>query len=292
MTNPKDQEPADAFDPLDDNLRWWEERAAFHLDTPLYREMVARLEAGRDTFLVLDDAVLGDVKGLDVLHLQCHVGTETLSFARRGARVTGADFSAEALRQAARLAKRFDLPARYVLSSIEELPQHLDQTFDLVYTSYGALCWMDDLDRWARVAARFVAPGGRLVVIDGHPLSTCLEEKCTPDDLRLVHPYLRTSKPLSWDTPGSYAAQEAETTHNRVHQWTFGLGDVVQAVVDSGLVVTRLAEHPVTFFPLFPWLVAADRGLWELPPPLQGRYPLTFTLVASRIDPASMPAKP
>ena len=265
-----------------DNQLWWDERAEFHLDTPLYRRMVERLEAGQDTFLPLDDEVLGDVRRLDVLHLQCHVGTETISFARRGARVTGVDFSAEALRQAEQLAERFGLTARYVQSSIETLGRNLAGTFDLVYTSYGALCWIRDLEQWARTAARFVAPGGRLIVIDGHPLVTCLAEDDSSNGLRLEHPYLRREQPLSCDTPGSYADPNAATQHNIVHEWTFGIGDVVQAVLDSGLTLRRLTENPTTFFPARPGFVQRDDGLWQLPPALHGQYPLSFTLVATK----------
>lgn len=266
--------------PFARNHAWWEERAALHEDTPLYREMLEKLEAGGDTLLPFDDAVLGDIRGVDVVHLQCHLGTETLSLARRGARVTGVDYSETAVNRARALARRLAVDARFVHSSVQELDRTLDETFDLVYTSYGVLLWLDDLTRWAQVVAHLLRPGGRLILIDTHPLAMSLADDHVSDPLRVRFPYLAGKTPLRFDAAGSYAARDAHTTHNVTYEWPHGLGEIVQSVLDAGLRLTVLTEHPEIFFPAWPELVPTRPGLWRLPDSLHGQYPLTFTLVA------------
>ena len=264
------------------NERWWSERARHHLDTEMYREFVQRLREGKDALLPFDDQVLGSLEGLRVLHLQCHVGTDTLSLARRGAHVTGLDFSADALEQARALAQELDLKATFVQGNAIALPDELTGPFDLVYTSYGALCWLSDLRAWARCIAARLASGGRLVVIDGHPVQHALaEDPVGGNNLVLGYPYLG-SQPDTFDNPGSYADRTIPTEHNRVVEWAHGLGTVVNAVIGSGLVVDSLTEHPEAYCQLVEGMVRGPDRLWRLPEPLHGRYPLTFTLVAHK----------
>lgn len=267
----------------DINLRHWDERAGFHLDTPMYREFVARLQAGHDALLPIDDRVLGDVTGLHVLHAQCHVGTDTLSLVRRGAAVVGVDFSPRAIAQAQALSASLGLPARFVVGDVLDLPATLGGPFDLVYTSYGVLCWLGDLPRWARQLAAQLRPGGRLVVIDSHPLSTAiLPGGIGHDALTLQHRYLGDGTPERWRAAGSYADPSCATVHDETLEWDHSLGDVVNAIAAAGLRVESLVEHPETFYGFHPALQRGDDRLWRLPPPLHGRFPLTFSLVARR----------
>ncbi len=265
------------------NRRHWDERADFHLDTPMYREFVARLQAGHDALLPIDDRVLGEVGGLDVLHAQCHVGTDTLSLVRRGARVVGVDFSPRAIAQAQALSARLGLPARFVVGDVLDLPADLGGPFDLVYTSYGVLCWLGDLSRWARQLAAQLRVGGRLVVIDGHPLSSAiLPDGIGGDRVTLQHRYLGDGTPERWRATGSYADPTVATAHDESVEWDHSLGEVVTAVAAAGLRVESLVEHPETFYRFSPALQRGDDRLWRLPPPLHGRFPLSFSLVARR----------
>ena len=270
-------------DPYAINRARWDERARFHLDTAFYRRYVDQLRAGGDCLLPFDDAVLGDVAGLDVLHLQCHVGTDTLSLARRGARVTGIDFSAEAIGQARELGEELGLEARFVVSDVLRLDEVLTGDFDLVYASYGAINWIGPMQRWFEVAAGFLRPGGRLVLIDDHPLSGALsDEQPRADALVLDWPYLDQPEPVVYECTGSYADREAATEHNRAAEWSHGLGTLVQAALEVGLVVRRLTEHPESFFPRLPSMTLGEDGLWRAPEELAGRYPFTFTLEAGK----------
>ena len=270
-------------DPIEINRARWDERARFHLDTAFYRRYADKLRAGGDCLLPFDDTVLGDLAGLDVLHLQCHVGTDTLSLVRRGARVTGVDFSEQALIQARALAAELGLEARFVQSDILKLDAALEGDFDLVYASYGAINWIGPIDRWVAIAAGFLRPGGRLVLIDDHPLSGALsDEQPRADALVLDWPYLDQPEPVIYECAGSYADRDAPTEHNRAAEWSHGLGTIIQGVLDAGLVVARLTEHPESFFPRLPSMTLGSDGLWRAPPELADKYPFTFTLEAVR----------
>jgi SAM-dependent methyltransferase len=265
------------------NLRNWDERAAFHLDTPIYRSFVEGLRAGSDALKKFDDRVLGDLTGLDVLHLQCHVGTDTLSLARRGARVVGVDFSETALDKARGLSRELGIPATFVHGNVLDLPAEVGGPFDLVYTSYGVLCWLGDLRRWARNAASRLREGGRFVVIDGHPFSVALaEQPFAGNALLLSRDYLDRGTPDRCDEPGSYADAKATTVNNTTFEWNHSLADVANAMIEAGLVIEAIHEDPETFYRFHPALLPTDDGLWRLPDPHHGRYPLTFTMVARR----------
>ena len=268
------------------NEKWWSERARYHLDTDMYREFVDRLRTGKDALLPFDDRVLGSLTGLHVLHLQCHVGTDTLSLARRGATVTGLDFSSDAVQTARRLSEELGIPATFVQGNAVALPDDLG-TFDLVYTSYGALCWLQDLTAWANGIAARLRPGGRLVVIDGHPVWGALDDDPVQGDKLLLGYTYMEGVPHRWDNPGSYAKRDAATKHNHVWEWFHSLGEIVNAVIGAGLVVEELTEHPEAFCALFDGMVRGEDRLWRLPEPVHGRFPLTFTLAARQPSPRS-----
>lgn len=273
-----------AEDPYAANRRNWDERAAFHLDTPMYREFVAQLRGGGDTLKRFDDRVLGDLRDLDVLHLQCHVGTDTLSLVRRGARAVGVDFSEVSIEQARALASALAIPARFVVGDVLHLPDAVGGPFDVVYASYGVLCWIGDLAAWARSAAGRLRHGGRLIVIDGHPLASALAGDGIGDQtLVLGERYLGDGAPERIEGPGGYADRTHVSVHDTRFQWSHSLGDVVNAVRAAGLDVEALYEDPESFYRFSPRLVPSGDGLWQLPAPLHGRYPLTFTLVARRV---------
>lgn len=261
----------------------WDERARIHRDTPLYREYIQRLREGGDALLPFDDRALGELTDLDVLHLQCHIGTDTLSLARRGANAVGIDFSPVSIEEARSLGQELGLKATFLTSNVYTLPEHLKDDFDIVYTSYGVLCWLGDLKRWAEVAEGFVRPGGRLIVIDSHPLATAIaDDGLKSDHVELDWPYFGAGTPLREDSPGTYADPTATNKMGVRWLWTHGLGDIVQAVLDTGLQLERLDEHADGFFPRHPDMMQNPDRTWRLPPPHHGRVPQTFTLIARK----------
>lgn len=268
-----------------ENREYWEERAGFHLETPLYQRFVAQLKAGGDSLLPLEREELGPLDGLRVLHLQCHVGTDTLSLVRRGAaRAVGVDFAETAIAKARELAAELEIDAEFVHAELDELPAEFDASFDLVFTSYGAICWLRDLQSWASTISRCLTPGGRFYIVDSHPLSLALDENCdaATGELKLRFPYLPQPVPLRFEAEGSYADAGAATEHNVTLEWSHGLGTVLAALTDAGLSLDYLREHADGYFEVVKGMERGADGHWRLPAPLHGRYPLTFSLSARR----------
>ena len=214
------------------NRAMWDAAVPLHLASPVYD--LPAFRAGGSSLRRHEIADLGDVAGKSLVHLQCHFGMDTLSWARRGARVTGLDFSAPAIAAATALAKETGLSARFVTADVYDAAQALGgERFDIVYTGVGALCWLPDMTRWARVAADLMAPGGRLYLYEFHPLKFMFGETPTPE---ILDPYFTPAEgfPLGGVAYASGAAAPAPTL-----QWNHPLGEVVTSLSEAGLRVTR-----------------------------------------------------
>ncbi|MEU4781020.1 class I SAM-dependent methyltransferase [Micromonospora sp. NPDC023633] len=216
----------------------WDERVPIHVAGPFYD--LPGFVAGKDTLRDFELAEVGDVSGKTLLHLQCHIGLDTLSWARRGAAVTGLDFSAPAVDVASGLAAQIGATtARFVTADVYDAVQALDgQTFDIVYTGFGALCWLPDIARWARTAAALVAPGGFLYLAEFHPFADVLA-----DDGRTVEGDYFQRDPIVVDAPGTYADPDALITATLTVEWPHGIGEVVSALTGAGLRLEFLREH-------------------------------------------------
>jgi len=268
----------------DHNRRWWDERARLHPGTPFYAELVERLRAGGDTLTAIEKGGLGDVAGKALLHVQCHIGTDTLSWARRGARVTGLDFSPPALQAAVALAAELGLEARWVESDALGIPARLHGRFDVVFASWGVITWIGDLDRWFDNAAACLRPGGTLFLAEIHPVLACFDAapEGAPHPVDWVWPYFHPGAPLRWEEAGSYADRDAETRQNVTVEHPHSLSDVLGGALRAGLRVDRFDEHRALPYRPLPIAVRGDDGLYRLPPPWGERIPLSFSLRATR----------
>jgi SAM-dependent methyltransferase len=264
------------------NRAVWDERADAHAASTDYG--LARFaDPGHLSHVVrFDQPRLGDVRGLRGVHLQCHLGTDTVSLARLGARMTGLDFSPPALVQARALATTAGVDVDFVESdlygAVDVLPH---QAFDLVYTGIGALCWLPDIRRWADVVATLLAPRGRLFIREGHPMLWALDDERS-DALVVRYPYFEVPEPMVFDDDTTYVETDVRFQNTLTHEWNHGLGEVVTALLDNGLVLTGLVEHDSV-----PW-EALPGQMEELP---DGEYrlreqperlPATYTLQAVR----------
>ena len=257
------------------NRAMWDERVPIHVASEYY-DVDGFLDGG-DTLRDFEPAELGDVDGRTLVHLQCHFGLDTLSWARRGARVTGLDFSAPAVEAARDVAARAGLRhARFVKGDVYAAAEALDgERFDVVYTGLGALNWLPDAARWAEVVARLLKPGGRFYLVEFHPIEQVLGE----EDLTVTMPYFH-DEPFVWDEPGTYADTSAPTRHNRSFEWTHGLGEVVTVLLDAGLTLRALHEHDYTLHQRWPFLERdPDRRLYRMPAD-RPSLPLMYSLLA------------
>jgi len=257
----------------------WDERVPVHLGS----YGLAPLRAGHGRLNAIEEAELGPVAGLRVLHLQCHFGADTLSLAQRGAVVTGIDFSAPAIDAARALAAELGLAARFVLSDVYNAPRALPEPggFDLVYTTWGTTGWLPDIRRWAEVVAYFLRPGGALYFADAHPTAYVFDNVGMDAGGRpgWFVPYFARA-PLVLDDPTDYADPEARLVNQRQVNWLHPLGDTLAALQGAGLRLEWLREHPRVAWQMFRCLVQDADGMWTWPD--KPWLPLAMSLRAVR----------
>ncbi|WBB97935.1 class I SAM-dependent methyltransferase [Solwaraspora sp. WMMA2059] len=268
------------------NRASWDERAPAHAASPDYR--VAQLIA--DPALLsevvrFDLPRLGDLTGVRGVHLQCHIGTDTLSLARLGATMTGLDLSGASLAEARRIAAAAQTPVEYVEADVYRAVEVLGAGgFALVFTGIGALCWLPSVTRWAETVAALLRPGGRLFLREGHPALWAVDET-RPDGLLVLDlPYFETDRPLVWNEDGTYVDTAVSFTHNLTHSWNHGIGEIFTALTDAGLQVTMLVEHDSVPWNALPGrMIKGDDGEWRLTERPE-RFPLSYTLQAVRVS--------
>ncbi|WP_431775658.1 class I SAM-dependent methyltransferase [Streptomyces cucumeris] len=263
-----------APDWLTRNRENWDDRVAVHAASDFYD--LAGFRAGASTLRPFEPAELGDVRGRRLAHLQCHMGQDTLSWARRGADVTGLDFSEPAVRTARGLAGDIGLAdrARFVVSDVYAAVEALGGArFDIVYTGRGSLVWLPDLVRWARVVSELLVDGGALYLVEFHPLTDTLDD----DGTRVVEDYFQPGAE-TFDSPHTYTDGPPLTRTVSV-QWLHPLGEVVTALAGAGLRIEFLHEHPTTAFQRYPALERDETRGYAFP---EGhpRIPLMYSLRA------------
>ena len=264
---------------LNANRDLWDEWTGINYRSDFYR--VDAFKAGLNKLRPYEMEEIGPVEGKELLHLQCHFGMDTLCWARLGARVTGADFSPAPIEQARALAAEVGLEARFVCSDLYELPDKLNKTFDIVYTSRGVLGWLPDLERWAQVVAHFVRPGGFFYITEIHPVANAFDDEDGVTEPRLRYPYFSHADPIVIKTEGSYADPTATVEHDVSYGWNHGLGEIVTALANAGLRIDFLHEFPFCAWPASFLQPVAD-GTHRLPPEHDGQLPLFFSLRASK----------
>ncbi len=264
------------------NRATWDERAPAHAASPDYgvERFVAEPEFISDV-VRFDLPRLGDIRGRRGVHLQCHIGTDTISLARLGARMTGLDLSSASLEQARLLAARAEADVEFVEASVYDAAAVLGRgRFDLVFTGIGALNWLPSIRRWARVVAQLLAPGGRLFLREGHPMLWTLDDRRSDDLLVVEYPYFECEEPMIFDDPGTYVATDVAFTHSLTHEWNHGLGEIVTAILAAGMELTMLEEHDsVPWEPLPGRMTRIEFGEWQLTE-RPSRLPHSYTLQA------------
>jgi SAM-dependent methyltransferase len=261
----------------------WDERVDVHLQA----YDLSGLRAGHGALNALEEEELGSVAGLRVLHLQCHFGNDTLALAQRGAEVVGLDFSPAAITAARRLTDELDLAARarFVLADLYEAPDAIPEAggFDLVYVTWGALCWLPDVPRWARIVAHFLRPGGALYHAEAHPAALVFDDEAPCGDGRPGYfmPYFQREA-LIQDDPRDYADPNARLRNARTHQFMHPLAEVVTSLLRANLTLEYLHEHEVVTWKMFACLVDDGRGQYRWPD--KPWLPLAYSLRARRLD--------
>ena len=262
------------------NLANWNDREAAHLVSPGYDVEGFVSDSQRVAKAVeLDREELGDVGGLSLLHLQCHIGLDTLSWARLGAEVTGLDFSPPAIDAAREISRQSQTPAKFVVSDVYEAPETLDENFDIVYASEGVLCWLPDIAAWAQVVHRLTRPGGTAYIRDGHPVVHSLDLDRPDGRLEFIGPYLE-GQAMRYDEPGTYVESDVSIDHTVNYEWNHGLGEIVNAFIDAGFRIDSVREYPFSPYRALPNLVKGPDGWWRFVDQ-PGRLPFMFSVRAT-----------
>jgi SAM-dependent methyltransferase len=261
-------------DARDGNRALWDEITPIHLES----YGVDRFLSGERWLPLKILEEVGDVRGCSLLHLQCHFGLDSLAWVRRGAEVTGADFSPRAIQAARELSQRAQLPAEFILSDIYDLPQNLDGQFDIVFTSIGVLCWLKDLNTWAEIIAHFLKPGGFFYIMDGHPLLNTFDEE---GKWRFEMPYFHQDAPHIWDDEGPDYMDPTYTVKNPSYEWQWAVSDIINAVTGAGLRLEFFHEFSAVDDPVYPEMMQREDGLYTFGG-MPVELPVLFSLKASK----------
>ncbi len=278
----------DRAEALAANRDSWDDRARVHAASQVYSVDALAMDSTRiSTVIAADLPVLqahlpaGSLAGLDVVHLQCHIGTDTLSLARSGGRLTGVDFSSASLSVARDLAASARQDIRYVESDVQQAAAAVGEQFDVVYTSIGTICWLPDLDEWATNIAALLRPGGLFYFRDCHPMLASLDDMGdNPFTVRTR--YFGDGSTQSCENSGTYTdGDQSLIRHTKNYEWPHPISETVQALLDAGLRLRQLAEGRTLPWQALPAMLPHGED-FVLPPPWDGRVPLTYTLVATK----------
>lgn len=260
---------------LEINKKTWNEKVPVHADSAFY-DMEA-FKAGKSSLKEIELDLLGDVKGKSILHLQCHFGQDTISLARMGATVTGIDLSDAAIIKANDLAAELDVDARFICCDVYSLPQVLDEKFDIVFTSYGTIGWLPDMDKWAEVVAHFMKPGGSFVFAEFHPVVWMFD-----NDLKYVQYTYFKAEPILETESGTYADRENEKQFSSM-TWNHGIGEVFMALKKQGLDIEVLKEYDYSPYNCLANMVETGSDEYRVAH-LNGLIPLVYALKANMPD--------
>jgi len=265
------------------NRTWWNGVTSAHENSRDYDR--AGFLRGEKPLCPVELAELGPlVRGRRLLHLQCHFGLDTLGWARLGAQVTGLDFSEEAIDAAERLSRESGIAGRFVHADVYDATNVLGEQFEIVYTGIGALCWLSDIARWAAVVAACLEPGGILYVYEGHPMMWALEDARDDDALVIADSYFEVPEPCCEQSGETYV--DAPPLPVRpTFTWNHGLGEIISAVLDTGLQIEFLHEHrevPWRALPSMEPVGPSSIRMWQLPAAQRDRVPLMYSLQARK----------
>ena len=264
---------------MDSNRRNWNQRTPVHARSDFYD--VQGFKRGKLTLRPLEREELGDVTGKSLLHLQCHFGLDTMSWARLGAKVTGVDFSDEAIDLARSMSRELGIEAKFVLGNVYDLPGVLSGEFDIVFTSYGVLVWLPDLKRWAEVIAHFLKPGGDFYIADFHPFGNVFYDEEDATDLRPYYKYSdQADDPIEFSSGPTYTDGSPKLT-STTYEWNHSVGDILNSLISAGLTIKFFHEFHFSGYRALPMMEKGEDGWWRLPEG-QESVPLVFSLKATK----------
>ena len=251
----------------------WNKRVSAHLESDFYD--LEGWKAGKTSLNDIELALLGDVEGKNILHLQCHFGQDTLELTRMGANVVGVDLSDASIAAARKLNEELELNADFVVSDVLELVGKIDQKFDMIFTSYGTIGWLPDLDKWAKVISHHLKPGGKLVFVEFHPVVWMFDD----DFEKIQYRYFKDEPIVETDT-GTYADTKAEFEKTEI-SWNHGLAEVFRALEQNGLILKSFDEYDYSPYNCFSGMKKVDERKFIVEKH-GNKLPMVYSLVAQK----------
>ncbi|MFC4818612.1 MULTISPECIES: class I SAM-dependent methyltransferase [unclassified Flavobacterium] len=258
---------------LEINKKTWNEKTDFHVDSEFYAN--DDFLKGKSSLNEIELKLIGEIKGKSILHLQCHFGQDTLSFARMGAKATGVDLSDKAIAKAKEFNEQLNLDAKFICCDIYDLPNHLDEQFDLVFTSYGTIGWLPDLDKWANVVSRFLKPQGKFILADFHPIVWMFDN----DFKEVFYSYFNV-EPIIEEESGTYANKNA-SLETKTITWNHPTSEVLNALIQSGLEINSFNEYDYSPYNCFNQTEEFEPGKFRIKH-LQNKIPMVFAVEATK----------
>ncbi|SMC42222.1 class I SAM-dependent methyltransferase [Moheibacter sediminis] len=257
---------------LEINKKSWNNRTSVHLESEFY-DVKSFLE-GKSSLNSIELELLGNVEGKSILHLQCHFGQDTISLSRLGAKSVGVDLSDKAIEAARNLAEKDNSDARFICSDIYDLSNHLNEKFDIVFTSYGTIGWLPDLDKWAKVVSYFLKPQGKFVIVEFHPLVWMFDD----DFQRIEYTYFKSE---AIETVESTYTENAEEKDEFV-SWNHGLGEVINSLISNSLEINSLDEYDYSPYNCFNKTEEFEAGKFRIKH-LENKIPMVYSISATKI---------
>jgi 2-polyprenyl-3-methyl-5-hydroxy-6-metoxy-1,4-benzoquinol methylase len=255
------------------NRDLWNQRTTVHKDSSFYD--LPSFMKGKSSLTQIESQELGDVRGKKILHLQCHFGMDTLSLARMGAAVTGIDLSDKAIDTARELNDELGLDARFICCNVYELEAHLDEQFDIVFTTYGVIGWLPDLQPWARLIARYLKPGGYFYMAEFHPVVWMFD-----DDFQSIKYYYHNRELIEMESQGTYTDPNADIKAKE-YSWNHGISEVLNALLGQSLRLEFFNEFSYSPYPCFRNIVQGPDGNWRVKG-LEDKIPMVYSLKAGK----------
>lgn len=260
-------------DYTDINRQSWNQKIGAHVTSEFY-DLEGFLK-GKSSLNDIELNLLGDVRGKSILHLQCHFGQDTISLNRLGAKVTGVDFSDKAIDYARELSEQTHSDTTFLCCDIYDLPQHVNEKFDIVFTSYGTISWLPDLDQWAKIISSFLKPHGKFVFVEFHPVLWMFDY----DFVQIAYSYFNSGPMVETET-GSYADKKSPIKHTHV-VWNHSISDVINSLIKNGLVINQFDEFDYSPYNCFNKIKECGPKTFRIEH-LGNKIPMVFSLVASK----------
>ncbi|MCQ6563816.1 class I SAM-dependent methyltransferase [Paenibacillus mendelii] len=256
----------------------WNEATSIHEKSDFYD--VEGFKAGKSTLKSIELVELGDLEGKSILHLQCHFGLDSLSLARMGAKVTGVDLSDEAIELAKKLSNETGVHADFICADILQLPDVLDRQYDIVYTSYGVLCWISDLNLWGSIIAKYLKPEGIFFMVEGHPIGNILEYNTITQKFEVEYNYFFTD-PILCRSNTTYGDRSVLMENEEFYQWDHSVGEILNSLIKNGLYILKFDEYPYSAYEKFEGkMIYENDGWWKIKDEV--KIPLLFSVKATK----------